>query len=62
MGSGTYEDKQGFFKTVRQTYVYENKAKYPDNTSGQFLSIPKKKARSLWEMKNHTYELEWPKE
>ena len=59
--SGLYEDRQSLYKSVRQTYVYQNKPKYPDNLSGQFQSVQKKKPRSIWEMKNHTYELEWPK-
>ena len=45
---------------VRQTYVYENKPKV-QNTGGSFEIVPRKKIRSHWEMKNHTFELEWPK-
>ena len=55
VSSGLYEDRQSLYKSVRQTYAYENKPKYPDNLSGQFQSVQKKKPRSIWEMKNHTF-------
>ena len=49
----------GFKPTVRQK-IYETQPQV-QNRSGQFEAIPNKKIRSKWEMKNNTFELEWPK-
>lgn len=54
------QDSNSSFMAVRQTYAYAD-LKKPKNASSQFESVPKKKARSFWEMKNHTFELEWPR-
>ena len=48
------------FKQVEQTYVYARLPK-PANPEGQFDRVVKPRWRNTWEMKNHTFELEWPK-
>ena len=53
-------DSGSSFMSVRQTYAYAD-VNRPKNVSAQFENVQKKKARSYWEMKNHTFELEWPK-
>ena len=49
------------FTNVQQTYVY---AKQPQvaNPEGQFGKLSRNRLRSKWEMKNNTFEFEWPKQ
>ena len=55
-----HHDNSSAFHGIKQTYIYKNLPK-PTNTSGQFEGIPRKTIRSEWEMKNHSFEFEWPK-
>jgi hypothetical protein len=48
------------FKHVEQTYVYARLPK-PTNPEGPFDRVIKNRVRNKWELKNHTYEFEWPK-
>lgn len=53
-------DTDSSFMNVRQTYIYNN-LNQPKNKEGQFECVQKKKPRTFWEMKKHTYEFDWPK-
>lgn len=55
-----FNDNQASFHGIKQTYVYKNLQK-PTNSTSQFEDVPRKKIRSEWEMKNHSFEFEWPK-
>lgn len=55
-----FSNTQSGFKHVQQTYVYANLPK-PNNPEGQFDRLLKPRVRSKWEMKNHTFEFEWPR-
>ena len=48
------------FKHVEQTYVYARTPK-ANNPEGQFDRLVKPKTRTKWEMKNQTFEFDWPK-
>jgi hypothetical protein len=47
------------FKVVQQTYVYAKQPK-PAHPEGQFQPLQRPRTRTAWEMKNHTFEFEWP--
>ena len=48
------------FKHVEQTYVYARLPR-PSNPECSFDRLAKPRARSKWEMKDHTFNLDWPK-
>ena len=48
------------FKHVEQTYVYARLPR-PTNPEAPFDRLVKPRIRTKWEMKNHTFNLEWPK-
>ena len=55
-----YNDTSSAFHGIKQTYIYKDLPK-PTNAGGQFEGIPRKTIRSEWEMKNHSFEFDWPK-
>lgn len=48
------------FQNVQQTYVYAKQPQVP-RPEGHFGALNRKRMRTKWEMKDHTFELEWPK-
>jgi hypothetical protein len=55
-----FSSAQSGFKNVQQTYVYANLPKAV-NPEGQFDRLVKPRVRSKWDMKNQTFEFEWPR-
>ena len=55
-----FSNAAGSFQNVQQTYIY---ARNPQvvKPEGHFSKLGRSRLRSKWEMKNHTFELEWPK-
>lgn len=56
-----FSNAQSPFKNVQQTYVYARTPKAV-NPEGQFESVIKNRTRTRWELKNQTFEFEWPKD
>jgi hypothetical protein len=55
-----YTNAASPFKHVEQTYVYARLPK-PSNPEGQFDRLVKNRMRNKWELKNQTFEFDWPK-
>lgn len=57
---GMHRDEQSFFNVVKTSNIYESEQR-DANSGGQFQLVQKSRPRNRWELRDHTFNFDWPK-